>query len=146
MRIKLAYIIICGFVFSCAPSKENELILQSIEIHESTIKLNNRVAGKILLMNSLLDSLREDKIYLKDSLAVLKQDYIDWESSIVDVPGHEVDHHDHPDPHGHDHDHDHAPPPDLTPEMVLEIQMDLNSQARQLDERAQTLMESMVKN
>ncbi len=131
-------LIFIWILIACSAPAENPLILESAEIHQSTMKISEGVVGKIKKMNTLLDDLEEDQSYLKDSLSVLKQDFIDWESNLIEVPGYEQDLHDH---EGHDHDHDHSPPPDLTPEMMLRIQKDLNAQIEQIDRRSQSLLE-----
>jgi len=128
--------IICLTAFSCAPSKEKEWIRQSVAIHDSAMAIGKGVGQKIKQMNSFPDTLKEDM--LKDSLASLKQDFSEWEQSIVEVPGHDAHHHDH-----QGHDHGHHPAPDLTPEMILDIQKDLNTRVKQLDQRAQLLLEAL---
>ncbi len=139
-------IVITCFLIACSGPKENPVLAESFEIHKSTMKLSNGIAEKIKRMNDLLDNLEEDEMYLKDSLGVLKQNYIDWEASVVEVPGYEDEDHGHHDHEGHDHDHehdhDHSPSPDLTPEMVLEIQKELNKGVIQLDQKAQSLVDA----
>ena len=46
--------------FGCTPPKEHPLIVASIEIHKSTLAIEEEVVGKIKTMNTLLDSLEED--------------------------------------------------------------------------------------
>ena len=72
-------------------------------------------------------------------MAVLKQAFIDWEATVVEIPGYELDEHE---DHGHDHDHDHSPSVELTPEMMLEVQKELNRGIIQLNDRAKQLIDS----
>lgn len=144
--------LILTIVFACSShSHENELFDQSVEAHESALKTSREVTDGIKRMNALLEGLSEDQLYLKDSLAVLKQDFIDWEKSIIEVPGHEsdIDNHEGHDHEGHDHEghehHDHSAAPDLTMEMVLDIQKDLKDQIIQMNARTKRLLETFEK-
>lgn len=133
------YLAILITVIGCNPPKEHPLILESLEIHKSTIAIEEEVVRKIKSMNTLLDSL-EGGDGLKDSLSVLKQDFIDWEASLIEIPGYESDEHD-----NHDHGHDHSSSVDLTPEMMLEVQKGLNSGIILLNERTELMMDSFSK-
>ncbi len=132
---------ILTFVFACtSTAHDSEIIKQSIELHEAALKVSQGVVDDIKTMDALTDSLSDDTVVLKDSLVNIKQAFDAWEESIVEVPGH--DDHDHHDHHGHDHDHDHdhAPSPDLTDEMVLEIQQEMKDQIEKLSKRTKALL------
>ncbi len=137
----LRYLVILLTVIGCTTPKEHPLVVESIEFYKSTISIEEGVVNKIKTMNTLLDSLEEGD-RLKDSLSVLKQDFIDWEANLVEIPGYESDDHDH---HDHGHDHDHSPSVDLTPEMMLEVQKELNNSIILLNERADLMMDSFSK-
>lgn len=134
-------LILLLFVTACTGSQNEELYAESAKIHETASKTGSEVGEKINRMKTFIDFLDEGA--LKDSIAMIKQDFIDWEKSIVEVPGSEEDEHHH---HGHDHsghNHDHAPPPDLTPEMMLEVQKTMQAQINQLNHRIQNLLETL---
>ncbi|MDE0471846.1 MAG: hypothetical protein OXH57_07885 [Ekhidna sp.] len=124
---------------ACASSQNEKLNKQSIETHEAALKMGEQVNKKIAQITTAVEAVSDS--ILQDSLKSLKQDYADWESSIVEVPGYEHDHHNH---EGHDHHENHGSSPDLTPEMVLEIQIELKRKAENLNIRAIKLSE-MIK-
>ena len=149
--------LILTIVLACSShAHEGPLFDQSVEAHEAALKTSREVTSKIKEMNTLLEGLSDDPLSLKDSLAVLKQDFIDWEKSIIEVPGYESDiheGHDHEE-HGHEgHDHhehsheghDHSPAAELTMEMVLDIQKDLRDQIAKMNLRSEKLLESFKK-
>ncbi|MEM7297268.1 MAG: hypothetical protein AAF391_03265 [Bacteroidota bacterium] len=127
-------------ITACSTPHNEELYADSAEIHKVATKTGAEVGQKIKRMNSFLGALEESA--LKDSISTLKQDFIDWEKSIVEVPGLESDNHDHHD-HNHSHDHDHAPPPDLTPEMMLDVQKSMRDQIDELNIRAENLLRTL---
>ena len=124
---------------ACVSSQNEKLNKQSIETHEAALQTGKQVNEKIAQMTTAIEVLSDST--LQDSVRLLKQDYEDWESSIVEVPGYEHDHHNH---EGHDHHENHGSSPDLTPEMVLEVQIELKQKAENLDTRAIKLLE-MIK-
>ena len=134
-------ILLLVFVLGCAPSKDDKLIQQSIEIHGEAMTIGKDVKEKIKQLSAKtdgLDSLMQSAI--KDSVKNLEQAWEEWEASIVEVPGNEDHDHDH---HDHDHDHDHSPAPDLTPEQVLEIQQDIKKRATGLNDRVQSVLDTL---
>ena len=142
--MKQKFVILMLVLVACSPSRDKEVLKQSFALHEEAIKKGNEIEEKIDQIERLTSTLSDSsKISFLDSLEVLKKDLESWESTIVEVPGFEHDHHDH---EGHDHDHDHSPAPDLTPEMVLEIQEDLKNRALKLDERTQLILDDLAKN
>ena len=139
MKKALIVIMIAGC--TATTHQQDEVVKQSIELHEATLKISQEVRQRIeefaMMTESLDDSLKSS---LMDSIQRLNSDWADWESSIVEVPGHEHEH-DHHDHTGHTHDH--QPSADLTPQMVLEIQQDLNQQIKAIDNRVNRLMEQL---
>lgn len=133
MRIFLVLLILC---ISCSSPKEDATLKESIETHELALQISGKVKQKLASIEQLTMSLEDSsKIIFSDSLVAIQTSFEAWESSIVEVPGHEHDHHDH-----EGHDHNHAPSPELTPEMALEIQKDLRDRAVALNVRAQNLL------
>jgi len=128
------------FVFTaCTSAEHSKLNQQSIEMHEAALEVGRKVNEKIEKISLEAES-GLDSAFL-DSLSALKLGYEEWSGSIVEVPGYEHDHHDH---EGHDHDHhDHGSSPDLTPEMVLEIQTELKKGAEKLERRVDVLLEQI---
>ena len=142
---KIPFLLVC-LLIACSGSTEDALILQSAKIHEETLTVSKEVVEKIKSLNIVLGNLQTDQTLIKDSLTVLKQDFIDWESTVIGIPGYEYDHQDHS---GHNHDHSHKPPPDLTPEMMLEIQKSLREQVVKLNGRVQKIvneLENIIEN
>ena len=130
---KLYLLLILG---ACTSSQHEKLNQQGIEMHGAALVLGNEIDRKIGLLSN--DSkIASDSIF-QDSLRSIIQEYQAWESSIIEVPGHEHDHHNH---EGHDHNHDHSASPDLTPEMVLEIQTELKRRAEKLNEKVDRIIE-----
>ena len=130
--------------FGCSnSSQENALLEKSMEQHEAALGVSKQVMEKITSLENQLESLAEvERLALEDTIQNLRSAWDGWESTIVEVPGHE-DHHHHD--HDHDHDHDHEAAPDLTPEMILEIQEDINRRINKLNERVQLVVESLEK-
>ncbi len=137
MRLLLITLIL----FGCSSSRDERLLEKSKEVHEAALDVGQQVSKKIEQINDLAEELEEPlKTAAIDSAEVLLTDWGSWQSSIVEVPGHDHDH----DHHGHDHNHDHGSSPDLTPAMVLEIQQDLQKRALNLDTRAQKILNTLT--
>jgi len=125
-------------IFGCSSSREERLLEKSKEIHETALNIGNEVKDKIKQIDEQADNLEEPtKSAIKDSVETLTSAWEFWESTIVEVPGHEHEHHD------HNHDHDHSQPDNLTPEMVLELQQDLQSRAASLNVRAENVLKRL---
>ena len=128
--------------FGCSNSREEELLEKSKEVHEAAMKIGKEIKDKIKQIDEQSEGLEEPtKSAIKDSVEALTSAWEVWESTIVEVPGH--DDHDHHD-HDHDHDHDHSQPDNLTPEMVLELQEDLQSRATSLNVRAENILKTLT--
>ncbi|MBC6424916.1 MAG: hypothetical protein GDA51_00265 [Ekhidna sp.] len=121
---------------ACTSSQNEKLNEQSMEIHEEALQIGKQINKKMDQITMESEALSD--LILQDSVESLKQDYKDWASSIVEVPNHEHDHHSH---EGHNHHLNHSPSPDLTPEMVLKIQIELKRKAEKLNTRAEKLLE-----
>ena len=129
-------------IYGCSPSQDEQLDTQSVEIHDLAIKIGEHVEEKIKRIAQHASSLEEPtKSLLQDSVKVLTEDFAYWQSTIVEVPGHEHDHHDH-----HHHHHDHGTASDLTPKMMLDIQKDLRDRVVKLNVRVQRLLSTLEKN
>ena len=139
---KLSFLLI--ILFGCTSSQKEELLDKSMKIHEEALKISTQVKEKINQIESASESQTDSLaiVALKDSVEVLSAGWDEWESTLVEVPGREHDHHHHD--HDHDHEgHDHSPAPDLTPEMIFEIQEDLKMRIIALDTRAQNIIDSL---
>lgn len=126
-------------LFACKSSSDEKMHTKSVETHNLAIKIGEHVSNKIEQIGIHAESLEEPiKSLLRDSALALNEDYLYWESTIVEVPGHEHD--------GHDHsEHDHTQIPDLTAEMVLDIQRDIRDRIVKLNIRAQKILETLNK-
>ena len=137
-------ILLILLIYGCSPSHDEKLYTQSVETHDLAIKIGENVEEKIKRIAQSASSLEEPlKSFFQDSVKALTQDFAYWQSTIVEVPGHDHDH-DHHD-HDHDHNHNHSTVPDLTPEMMLDIQRDLRDRIVKLNVRAQNLLNTLGK-
>lgn len=128
-------------IYGCSPSHEKKLYTQSVETHDLAIKIGEHVEEKIKRIAQHTSNLEEPlKSLLQDSVKALTQDLTYWQSTMIEVPGHEHNRHDH-----HDHNHDHSTIPDLTPEMMLDVQKDLRDRVVKLNVRAQNLLNTLEK-
>lgn len=126
-------------LIACSPSKNNEVDLRSIETHEAAMKIGQEMREHIEQLDLKAQTLEEpQKTVVADSILKFKEDLAYWDALMSESPVPEQDHDDHSG-HDHDHDHDHGPAPDLTPEMILEIQQDLHDQAIALNNRIKSL-------
>ena len=137
-------LILALFVISCSSvnSGDEGEFDGSMEAHELAMEMSKQVKEKIENLELASGQNEPADTVLLDSVSALMESFEYWESTIVEVPGHEH-HHDH-EGHDHDHDHDHSPSPDVTPEQMLEIQKDLLDRITKLNDRAQSI--SMDKN
>ena len=132
-------LIIGLLIVSCTASNDEKLHQQSVETHDLAIKVGEHVHEKIQRIAAYAKNVDDTlKTMLEDSVESLQQDYDFWESTIVEVPGHEHDHHE-------GHNHDHTPPSDLNPEMILEIQRDMRDQIVKLNIRSQRILDTLEK-
>ena len=115
-------VFLMAWLLAACTAKENPAQKQSIELHEQALAIGKAVEQKLAAFTT------SDSILL-DSIEVLKADLELWESNLIEVPGHDHDH------HGHDHNHDHGSQPDLTPEMMLEVQKELLETIQKIDSR-----------
>ncbi len=122
-------------LLACTTSTKEESNPQIIEIHNTAIKKGNEVE-KIIdkIKNYAKDSTDSLENRLLDSVEVLRDDLTEWKETIVEVPGYE---------HNHVHDHSHKEPLQLTPDMMLEIQKDIEERVDKLLIRAQEISEKL---
>lgn len=128
-------------VLSCSSSRSERLTEQSITIHEEALDIGLKASDKITQLEYQTEGLDEPmRLAILDSVEVLKAEWKAWESAIVEIPGHKHAHHD----HDH-HEHNHSASPDLTPEMMMDIQKDLKNRIVALNIRTQKLLDSVNK-
>lgn len=124
-------------VFACSSSSNEKLQLKSIETHDLAVKISEHVSEKIKRIEVYMEQLEEPmKSILKDSVEVLKKDYAYWESTIIEVSGHEHEHHEHS-------SHKHVMRTDLTPDMMLEIQSDLRNRIVRLNGMVKKVLDKL---
>jgi len=139
--MKWSSIFLIALIVACTTTHDEKLHAQSVETHNLAIKIGEHVRAKIERIEAHAMTLGEPlRAMLKDSVETLSRDLAYWESTIVEVPGHEHDHH-----HHEGHDHDHSPSSHLTPEMILDIQRDLRDRIVKLNIRAQKLLNTLEK-
>ncbi|NQZ78963.1 MAG: hypothetical protein HRT61_23025 [Ekhidna sp.] len=131
-------LIIALILSACAAKQDDKLFQESIEAHEAAIQISKEVTTKIGQIRDLSQQLQDSvmSVAVLDSASSLQEAYEFWETTVVEVPGHEDHHH-------HDHDHSHEAGPELTPEMTLDIQKDIRDRIAKINERAQSLLDSL---
>ena len=120
-------VFLMAWLLAACTAKEKPAQKKSIELHEQALAIGKAVEQKLAAFTT------SDSILL-DSIELLKADLELWESNLIEVPGHDHDH------HGHDHNHDHGSQPDLTPEMMLEVQTALKIEVEKLNSRIEKLL------
>ena len=97
-------------------SKENEkdpLLVKAFEVHKKSLSLAKDV-------KEVLDGMPEN-----DSTAMrIEKSLKAWEEMVIEVPGFEHEHH-HTHDHEHHHHHNHGSQINLTPQQMLDIQIEL---------------------
>ncbi|MEO1052561.1 MAG: hypothetical protein AAFX87_18155 [Bacteroidota bacterium] len=142
--MRLSIILLLVIFCSCGSSKDEELLAESMELHNVALQIGKQVDWQIRQIEEQVNRVEiPSHSVWKDSLDVLKEDFVEWQFSIVEVPGHEHDEGDHHDHDHHDHDHAHNASSDLTPQMIFDIQQELKASAKKLNTRAMSLMESI---
>lgn len=135
-------VLLIVLVVACTGSNDEKLQAQSVETHNLAISIGEHVSDKIQQIAIHVGRVEAPlKSHLQDSVEALILDYTNWESTIVEVPGNEH--------HEHNHagkNHNHTPSPDLTPEMLLDIQKDLRDRIVKLNIRAQKILDILKKN
>lgn len=135
--MRMAIVIL--LIVSCSTSNDEKLRLQSVETHNLAIKIGEHVSDKIDRIGLIAKSLDEpNKSVWQDSARVLSQDYLHWDSTIIEVPGNEHQELSHS-------GHNHTQVPNLTPVMLLDIQKDLRDRIVKLNIRAQNILEILNK-
>jgi len=123
-------------ILACSDSREDAQLKESFEIHEKSVAIYEELKNDLEKLNSnLSEVLNEQDTIMQDTLKQFQLDFKDWESNLIEVPGFEHDH----DHSGHDygdHDHHHHDDnPNLTPEMMLEVQKHLYVEIMNLKSR-----------
>ncbi|WP_020533211.1 hypothetical protein [Flexithrix dorotheae] len=128
----IIWMIIALFMMGCSSSQDEQLNIQGIEIHNKAMKKGGEMEQKMQKIQQFSESVDPSlQSAFLDSVKVLEEDFSTWKANIVEVPGNEHDHHDH-----EGHDHHHEPNPELTPQMVLEIQQFMLVEIEKLNVRA----------
>ncbi len=121
-------------MMACSHDAHHELLVEAAAIHESSVEISERVEQELGRVQDKLQKRSEELPgTLMDSVKVLNQQLLEWKENLMEVPGHEHEE--------HEHSHDHDPLPDLTPEMVLDIQQELNKQIVELSKRTSELLQ-----
>lgn len=129
--------LLLALLWSCAGnSKEQELYMQSNLIHLEAIELGQRVTIHLEKIEQKIAS-NHDAVPqpYQDSLRSIMIDYEGWVRDLIEVPGFEHEGHDHVG-HSHHHEATHQ----LTPEMLLELQMDAKKNIEAIHKRTQQLL------
>ena len=122
-------------LLACSRKKQDDEILkEAFVIHEMAMQIGEHVTQKVERIENYADqSTGELQASLLDSALVLRKDLAVWESSIIEVPGMEHEHH-------HDHHHQEVK---LTPEMVLEVHKYMRDEIIKINIRAQQLLDTL---
>lgn len=123
-------------LYACSGSGDKETYAESAIVHNEAINIGEKVDQKIAEIEAHKEKYTISSRLL-DSLLAIQEDFREWQSNLVEVPGHKHDH----SGHSHHGDHDHGSENNLTPEMMLLIQTELRNQINELNDRAQNLLE-----
>jgi hypothetical protein len=98
-----------AFFTACQSNTSHDpLVEEAYQIHMEAVNLQKQLKPKLDSLVAL-DSARYSN---------LQKDFLDWQETLVEVPGFDHDH-----DHDHDH-HNHAAQPEVTPEQMKAIQME----------------------
>lgn len=129
-------IVVLSFLMACSNVSE-DLIKRAGEVHDLSVKISEHVENKIDAIEvHALSTEGVEQQALLDSVTQLNSDLAEWRNNLIEVPGHEH-HHD----HNHNHGHHHQSASGLTPQMILEIQREINQQIIQLNIRSQRILD-----
>ena len=92
---------------------------QAIALHDSLVVIESQVRNALAQVTSETTT-HELATPLLDSLNAIQADLEAWSSYVIEPPGAHEEH-----DHSHDHDHSHEPPPDITPQQMVEVQQAL---------------------
>lgn len=111
----LLFAVVCA---GCSDAPKSEILEEANEIHEQITRLSAELHDAMMAEATLIQVSMEQAVLAGDSLAIAElvamdglltswdERFHDWNATVVEVPGVEVDH-DHD--HGHDHSgHDHS--------------------------------------
>ncbi|WP_258101909.1 hypothetical protein [Marinoscillum pacificum] len=127
-------ILLALIIVACSHSSD-DLLKEAAQVHNLSVKIGEHVAQKIQAIEEYAQTEADSLIrpQLLDSVIILNEQLSDWENELVEVPGNEHE--------GHDHDHHHEVSMELTPQMILEIQREINQRIIALNVRSQRLLD-----
>ncbi len=117
--------------WACSSSGEREVLQEAARVHDEALDIAHRTALMISQIKQLEDRLPQAG---RDSLQAVAEGLGEWYEVVVEVPGHEHREGDHDHHHGHSHHHTEAPNylEALSPQGVLEVQMELRREVEHL--------------
>lgn len=122
--MKCTNLVLLLLLFSCGTHRDDQKIMEeAASIHDDALQIAEEAEQQI----STLTLAYPDSV--KQFLLEIEQ----WEENLVEVPGHAHEHRDH---EGHTHDHS---PVTLTPEEMLNVQLELRDQIGALKKRIKSL-------
>ena len=108
---------------------------EAIALHDSLVVIEADVRDALEQLTTHLQA-QQLAASAGDSLEAIRADLATWSSYLVEPPNaHGDDDHG----HDHDHDHDHAPPPDVTPQQMVDLQQGLLERIHVLQVRLESL-------
>ena len=125
-------ILLALIIVACSHSSD-DLLKEAAQVHNLSVKIGEHVAQKIHAIEEYAQTEADSLIraQLLDSVIILNEQLSDWENELVEVPGNEHE--------GHDHHHEVSM--ELTPQMILEIQREINQRIIALNVRSQCLLD-----
>ncbi len=126
----MKWLLLLTFItLSCTSSGEREVLQEAARVHDEALDIAHRTALRISQFKQLEDRLPQAG---RDSLQAVAEALGEWYEVVVEVPGHEHGEGD----HDHHHDHGQAASPiyleALSPQGVLEVQMELKWEVEHL--------------
>ena len=142
MRLLVYTLALVGLVLSlmgCHGHDDTEVLqAQALALHDSILVVETQINDALAQVTAQVttqDDSRQLARPIRDSLAAIWADLVTWNSYVIEPPGGDHDGHD----HAHGHAHDHAPPPDMTPQQMVEVQQALLDEIRTLQARLEQL-------
>lgn len=125
-------ILLALIIVACSHSSD-DLLKEAAQVHNLSVKIGEHVAQKIHAIEEYAQTEADSltRAQLLDSVIILNEQLSDWENELVEVPGNEHE--------GHDHHHEESM--ELTPQMILEIQREINQRIIALNVRSQRLLD-----
>lgn len=115
------YLFTMLIIVGCSTDHKNEF-KESAAIHNEMVKQAEE-------LEEYIDQLESTTSVSRDSISVWRDAIEVWESELVEVPGNEEHHHT-----KGEHHHDHTRM-ELTPEQLMNVQLELKSRLDEIDKR-----------